>query len=121
MPASMQDISGTSGKPRFHNMRTRALSDEYGRHTRPASAGVSCMIGCIANRGWWSCVTHTHMLTVCWLMQELPRAPSLRDSVRTSSLQTPSAPAAAEPPPASFAISLAGEGMPICQPLPESP
>jgi hypothetical protein len=51
-----------------------------------------------------------HMLTVCWLMQELPRAPSLRDSVRTSSLQTPSAPAAAEPPPPSFAISLAGEG-----------
>ena len=45
MPASLQGTSGTSGMPRFHNMRTRALSDEYGRHARPASAGVSCMLG----------------------------------------------------------------------------
>ena len=53
----------------------------------------------------------------------MQRAPSLRDSVRTSSLQqTPSAPAAAETPPPSFAISLAGEGALIrCPRLPRAP
>lgn len=35
-----QGMTGSLGLSRFANMRTRALSDDDGRHTRPASAGV---------------------------------------------------------------------------------
>ena len=64
MPAALQGASGTSGMPRFHSMRTRALSDDDGRHTRPASAGVSCLLGRCADVE----VCQPQLLTACLLL-----------------------------------------------------